>query len=180
LDWFVPSHHPWLLVVSGRPGTGKSTLARSVVRATGACYLRVDVVETALAPARDEVGADGYAAVHGLALSNLELGNDVVVDAVNPVPAARAGWAPAAARVGARLLVVETSLPDGDEHRRRVETRTADIPGHRVPTWAEVREDGWVPWDEERDGPRTVIDTTESDAALDRALALVSEAEDHR
>ena len=57
------------------------------------------------------------------------------------------------------------------EHRRRVESRTADIPGHQVPTWVEVQADGWVPWDEGRDGARVVIDTTCSEQALRAAVA---------
>jgi hypothetical protein len=60
--------------------------------------------------------------------------------------------------------VVETSLPDEGEHRRRVEERTAGLPGHRVPTW-----------DEARDGPRTVVDTTDSYGALTRTLALLAD-----
>lgn len=65
---------PWLLVLSGRPGTGKTTLGRSLVEASGACYLRVDVVETALGRTHQQVGVDGYVVVHELAASNLLLG----------------------------------------------------------------------------------------------------------
>ena len=39
---------PWLCVLAGRAGTGKTTLAQALARATGACCLRVDAVETAL------------------------------------------------------------------------------------------------------------------------------------
>lgn len=164
---------PWLCVLAGRAGTGKTTLAQALARATGACCLRVDAVETALGRVQDHVGAAGYAVVHELAVSNLLLGHDVVVDAVHPVPASRAGWAGTAPRAGARLVVLETVLPDEREHRRRVETRAADIPGHRVPTWDDVQADGWVAWDVDRDGPRTVIDTTTRAAALRDALAAL-------
>ena len=163
-----------LTVVSGRPGTGKTTLAKGLARSRRSCYLRVDAAETGLARIRLPVGAEGYAVVHELAVSNLLLGNDVVVDAVNPVPEARAGWREAAARGGARLLQVETWLPDLDEHRRRVEARTADLPGHQVPTWDEVRAQQWVPWNDGRDGPRTLIATSDSSAALDTILVLTA------
>jgi hypothetical protein len=40
-------------------------------------------------------------------------------------------------------------------HRRRVESRVADIAGHRLPTWQEVLERDYRAWDR----PRLVIDT---------------------
>lgn len=176
MQTFEPLAHPrrpWLLVLAGRPGTGKTTLAANVVRATGASYLRVDVIESLLAREQAQVGATGYAVCHGLARSNLLLGNDVVVDAVNPVPEARAAWTHTAADAGADLHVVELHLDDEAEHRRRVEQRTSDLDGHRPPTWAEVTSSDWTPWDVERDGPRTRIDATDPHEALDQVLRLV-------
>ena len=113
--------------------------------------------------------------IHELAASNLLLGRNVIVDAVNPVPEARAVWRSTAHAAGAELIVIETSLTDEDEHRRRVQDRTPDIPGHRVPTWHDVQQHGWVPWDVERDGARTVIDTADDTAALSTALTLAHE-----
>lgn len=156
---------PLLLVLAGLPGTGKTTLSRRLSRERGACYLRVDVVETALVREGATVGATGYVVVHELAVSNLLLGNDVVVDAVNPVPEARVGWSECAARGGAELVVVETVLPDLVEHQRRVEERLPDLPDQVVPTWQQVQARDYVPWQEERDGPRLVVDTTDSEAA---------------
>ncbi len=170
-----PAGRPWLLVIAGRPGTGKTTLAKGLASTTRACYLRVDAVETALGRLRNDVGADGYVVIHELAASNLMLGTNVIVDAVNPVPEARAGWRSTADVAGARLIVIETSLTDEGEHRRRVENRTPDIPGQRVPTWQDVQHDGWVPWDVQRDGARTLIDTADDSAALSTALTLVHE-----
>lgn len=136
----MSSDHPRavLVVLSGRPGTGKTTIAREVARSLRACYLRVDAAETALARTGADVGVGGYAVVHELAVSNLLLGATVVVDAVNPASEARTSWADAAARAGARLVNVETGLSDTEEHRRRVESRVAD-PRPRRPDLARGR-----------------------------------------
>lgn len=166
---------PVLLVVSGRAGTGKTTLAKALCRRWKACYLRVDAAETALGPMGLRVGTEGYAVIHEIAVSNLLLGLDVVVDAVNPVPAARSGWRDASDRAGARLVHIETALADDVEHRRRVEGRQADIPDHVVPTWEEVAADGWVPWEEARDGPRLRVDTSSALDAIDTVVTVVTE-----
>lgn len=161
---------PLLIVVSGRPGTGKTTLCRQLSRTLGAYYRRVDAAEAALARLGGTVGAAGYAVVSELAVSNLELGAVVVVDGVSPVPEARSGWWEAAQRAGAALLPVETVLPDVIEHQRRVQARLADIPDHRVPTWDEVVSGAWTPWDDDRDGHRHSVHTTDPNHALAAVL----------
>lgn len=159
--------------MSGRPGTGKTTIAREVCRRLGACYLRVDAAETALARTGAAVGVGGYAVVQELAVSNLLLGNTVVVDAVNPVSDARRSWRDAARRTGVPLVSLETVLPDREEHRRRVERRVADIPDHQVPTWEDVQRGEWSAWDEARDGPRLLVDATDTAAAVAVVLSAV-------
>ena len=162
-----------LIVICGRPGTGKTTLAKAAARELPACYLRVDAAETALARTGMTVTTEGYAVLHELAVSNLQLGHTVVVDAVNPVPQARAAWTETAARAHARLTMVEVELPDRGEHRRRVQERGADIPGHILPTWDQVAHGEWAPWDEDRDGERLHLDNTDTDTALQLLLQAV-------
>lgn len=165
--------NPLLIVFAGLPGTGKTTLARRLSRQRGSCYLRVDVAETVLANAGLAVATHGYTMIQELAISNLMLGQDVVVDAVNAVPAARAGWREAASRGGADLGVIETVLHDSTEHQRRIMERAADIPGHTPPTWPEVLDLKWVPWDVERDGPRLLLETSSSETAWGQLLAAI-------
>lgn len=147
-------------------------------RRSRACYLRVDAAETALARSGAAVGAAGYAVIHELAVSNLLIGNTVVVDAVNAVPEARLSWRDAAARAGARLVNVETVVPDQEEHRRRVERRLADIPGHEMPTWDDVQRTPWSAWDEARDGPRLLVDATDTRTAVTLVLEALRRAHD--
>ncbi len=163
-------------MLAGRPGTGKTTLARRLAAALRAAYLRIDAIETAVVRsglAEPPVGPVGYVVAHELAAACLSVGTAVVVDAVNPVPEARAGWL-GLGQIG-RLRVVETVVPDVDEHRRRVERREADLVGQRVPTWAEVTADGYLAWDEARDGPRIVVDMTDTEVGVAAALAALQD-----
>jgi predicted kinase len=138
-----------LVVFAGLPGTGKTTIARQVADRLASTLLRVDSIETAVARAGMAVDDSpvGYAVAHAVAADQLVSGRPVVVDAVNSVGAARAGWLHLAGECGAWLRFVRVVLPDADEHRRRVESRVADLPGHVLPTWhdiATMREDEWI------------------------------------
>ncbi|MDO8839704.1 MAG: AAA family ATPase [Parvibaculum sp.] len=147
-----------LIVFSGLPGTGKSTIARELARRIGATYLRIDTIEQALKNSSlriDPVDDAGYAAAFALAEDNLKLGRIVVADSVNPVEETRAAWRIVAVQAGCDAIDVEIVCSDEVEHRRRVETRTSDIMGLRQPTWSEVIRRDYRPWQSER----IVIDT---------------------
>jgi len=149
---------PSLIVVSGLPGVGKTTLARRLAAEIGAVYLRIDSIEAGLArsalairPAEDA----GYEAAYAVAEDNLRNGLSVIADCVNPIALSRDAWADTAARAGAAHVAVEVVCSDAGEHRRRVESRTTDIPGLRLPTWEDVQRRTWEPWA----GERILVDT---------------------
>ncbi len=167
---------PLLIVFAGRPGTGKTTLSRMVAAELRAAILRVDVVEAAVVRhglGDHPVGPIGYAVVHDLAAACLGVGTTVVVDAVNGVPEARAAWSALASEAGVRLAVVEVSLNDKTEHRRRVEQRVSDLTGMVVPTWERVVAGGYAPWQPDRDGARLQVDGAQ-DSALAEILAYLA------
>jgi len=146
---------PMLIVFGGLPGVGKTTIAREAARAMGAVYLRIDSIEQALRDAGWRVEGEGYSVAYAAAEDNLRLGQRVVADCVNPWPLTRNEWQAVADRAGTRAVNVEVICSDAGEHRRRVESRAADIAGHRLPTWSEVLERDYRPWDVEH----LVIDT---------------------
>lgn len=140
-----------LIVFSGLPGTGKTTIAKALADRTRAFYVRIDTIEQAIRNARvlaNEVGRSGYDVANEIALSNLCFGNTVVIDCVNPVAESRNAWADIASRAGVSLLNVLVVCSDVLEHRKRVETRLSDIPGLTPPTWQSVLDHDFEVWGE--------------------------------
>jgi predicted kinase len=149
-----------LAVFAGLPGVGKSSLAARVAAVLPATVLPVDTVDFTLQ--RYEVGEPrpGYAAygvVAALAEVQLRIGHNVIIDAVNPVKAARQLWVELAERMNVPLRVVEVVCGDDAEHRRRVEARYAARDHDGVPDWVRVleRQAEYEPYL----GPRLVVDT---------------------
>ncbi|WP_068249783.1 AAA family ATPase [Janibacter corallicola] len=96
-----------LIVVSGLPGVGKTSIAEAVAAQTGSVHLSIDAVEEAILacglPPGWQVGVAAYEAARAMAEQNLRLAHDVVVDAVNDSEEARQTWRTAAARTGAHI-----------------------------------------------------------------------------
>ena len=166
---------PLLIVFGGLPGTGKTSIARELTRRLAATYLRIDAIEQSLREAGLAVGATGYVIANALAAQNLMLGRIVVADCVNPVAASRNGWRETANRCAARLIEIELICSDTAVHGRRIESRLADISGHRQPTWDEIAKHDYEPWDREH----LVLDTAADavDRLADRAEAHVRDAD---
>ena len=74
-----------LIVFSGLPGSGKSTIAKLLATRLRAAYLRIDTVEQALlrAGTPPPIGPEGYAVALAVAEDTLRVGTPVVADAVN-------------------------------------------------------------------------------------------------
>jgi predicted kinase len=147
-----------LVVLSGLPGTGKTTIGKALAARRSATYVRVDEIEHALTHSGSigrDIGPAGYVVAFAIASSNLKIGNLVIGDSVNPVPESRRGWRSVATDLGSPVLDVEVVCSDEAEHRHRVETRKTDIAGFEIPTWERVKARDYAPWTEDR----LVLDT---------------------
>jgi hypothetical protein len=65
-----------------------------------------------------------------------------------------------AKNAGCAIVTIEIVCSDKIEHRRRVESRDADIKGHALLTWDEVQRREYESWDSDR----LVIDTAQVSA----------------
>ena len=156
-----------LIVFGGLPGVGKTTLARPVARKLQAAYLRVDTIEQALRSSemlQAEVGPAGYLVAYRVAEENLRMGRTVVVDSVNPLNTTRDAWLSVALDASANAIEIEVICSDPSEHRRRVETRKADINGLPSPSWEAVLGRTYEDWIR----PHLVLDT--SNRSQEKAL----------
>jgi predicted kinase len=159
---------PKLVALAGLSGSGKSTIARELARRTGAIWLRIDSMDRAIwasGTAPSDLQDWTYRAAQAVAADNLLLGRDVIGDCVNDCAAARDGWNEVGRRTGADVVWLEIVCSDLVEHRKRVETRLSDIPGHVLPTWEEVRDRDFEAWGHHR----RMIDTAH--ATLDDCIA---------
>ncbi|GHB17250.1 kinase [Pseudovibrio japonicus] len=147
-----------LFIFSGLPGTGKTTLARTLAPRLQAVHLRLDSVEAALKTSVLAISKSedaGYVAAAAVARDNLLLGNNVIADAVNPIEITRNIWMEAAFAAKVKALNVEVVCSDKQEHKKRIETRRNDISALTLPSWEEVKRRRFEPWTRHR----LVIDT---------------------
>ena len=79
----------------------------------------------------------------------------MIADSVNPLEITREAWAEVAREANVRLVNIEIVCSDEAEHRRRVETRSSDIPDLVLPTWDKVKSREYHPWTQ----PCIAIDT---------------------
>jgi predicted kinase len=163
--------NPRLIIFSGLPGTGKTTLAKRLAARLNAVYLRADSIESALGNGGiKDISGLGYMVGYSVAKENLDVGNTVIADSVNPWQLTRDAWRQVARDAGVPSVDIEIICSNPQEHRRRVEGRVNDIEGLKLPTWQEVLDRDYRPWSD----PCLQIDTAALtiEEALDKLILI--------
>ena len=141
---------PKLFIFSGLPASGKSTLAKLLVKETNSFYLRIDTVEQALRDLCDyNVEGEGYRLSYRVAADNLQLSMNVIADSCNPWDLTRKEWQEVAIENDADFVNIEVTCSDLEEHRKRVENRIGEIGTLKLPSWQEIQNREYHVWIDE-------------------------------
>ena len=157
-----------LIIFAGLPGTGKTTLSKVLSKKLNAVYLRVDTIEQACKNSKflniETVEDAGYLVAYDVAKDNLKNGLTVVADSVNPIAITRNDWLSVGKEINVKAVEIEVVCSDKTEHKRRVESRVADIPNHVVPTWQDVLDREYEPY------PRSVLTIDTASKSVETCL----------
>jgi len=134
-----------LIVFSGLPGTGKSTLAENVgkqqrVPVFAKDWLEAHLLSNGLVPTITEkpLGFASYDLLTTLAERQLMLGQSVILDSVASTETIRDAWRQITKQYGADWRVIECVCSDQAMHRARLVGRKRNIPGWHELTWSDV------------------------------------------
>jgi predicted kinase len=166
-----------LVIFSGLPGAGKTTLAEHAARQLTAALLSKDVIEAALW--RSEIGSAensgraAYEVMTAIAAQQLRMGHSVVLDSVAATESIRATWLTLATNLHVDVRIVECVCSDAATQRTRMEGRDRGIPGWPELSWDEVERvrSRFEPWRTERlvlDAVRPLAETGRAALRLPR------------
>ena len=148
-----------LIIFSGLPGTGKSTLAEAIGQNLGISvfakdWLEATLVQCELKSTKEEksLGFAGYELLTRLAERQLMLGQSVILDSVAASRTIRVTWQQLSIQYGADCRVLECICSNERLHRSRLKGRQRNIPGWHELEWSEVErvKQYYLPWEGER------------------------------
>lgn len=149
-----------LIVLTGLPGSGKSSIAEALGRTLAIPVFSKDWLEAvllrcALRPAEGGapgIGHAGYELLTSLARRQLQFGQSAILDSVAGTETIRAQWRALAAEHQAGWRVIACICSDRALHQARLAARKRGIPGWPELTWSEVERVAayYEPWQESR------------------------------
>jgi predicted kinase len=152
-----------LIIFSGLPGTGKSTLAEAVGRqfhipVFARDWLEATLLRSGLRPSSEHKSLSfaGYELMTVLAERQLMLGQSVILDSVAATETIRATWRQLTEQYRADWRVIECICSDEAIHRARLKDRRRNIPGWHELEWSDIEKvkGYYSPWTL----PRLVLD----------------------
>lgn len=169
---------PVLIVISGLPGSGKSTIAGRVAERLSAPVLSVDPIESAIIKAGIqkgfETGLAAYLVAAALASEQLKLGISVIIDAVNAEEEGKNTWRELGIKHDLTPIVIDIFVSNVELHRQRIESRVRDLHGIDEVTWdkVEARRKRFTAWQE----PTLRLDSSgDLDANVAEAVRYIQE-----
>jgi predicted kinase len=161
-----------LIVLSGLPGSGKSTIAELLAQRLRLPIFSVDPIESAIVKAgiarSFETGLAAYLVAATLADEQLKLGSSVIIDAVNAEEEGKDIWRGLAKKHGVELIILLVAL-ERSLHRQRLESRVRNLHGFSEVTWDNVgaRRKAFTAWKE----PVLELDTScDVEMSVEKAL----------
>lgn len=148
-----------LIVFTGLPGTGKSSLAEEVGKRLSIPVFAKDWLEATLVQSElvasnidKPLGSAGYQLLTVLAERQLVLEQSVILDSVASTQSIRNTWKQLVKKYQAEWRVVECICSDESLHCSRLAGRQRYIPGWHELSWLEVVrvKEYYSPWMEER------------------------------
>ena len=147
-----------LIIFSGLPGTGKSTLAETLAKdfstpVFAKDWLEATLVRNGLNPVVESKPPKsvGYELLTVLAERQLRLGQSVILDSVAGSRTIRETWRQLSEQYRADWRVIECICSDESLHRARLQDRQRNIPGWHELEWSEVErvKQYYLPWEGE-------------------------------